>query len=60
MKDWIALAMVVIAYILGHFGGYRLCKLRVKNMVRKRINYAKILPIELSAYEMVMHDITRL
>jgi hypothetical protein len=40
MKDWTALAMAIIAYALGHFGGYRLCKLRVKNMLLKRIMQA--------------------
>lgn len=35
MRDWITLALVIIAYALGHAGGYRLCKLRVRNMLRK-------------------------
>lgn len=37
MTNWICFTMVVIAYALGHAGGYRLCKLRIKNFVSNQI-----------------------
>jgi hypothetical protein len=33
----ICFAMVVIAYALGHGGGYRMCKLRFKNVLKRKI-----------------------
>lgn len=36
-NQWICLGLVVVSYLLGHATGYRLCKLRVKNMLRKKI-----------------------
>lgn len=40
-KDMMCLLFVIVSYALGHFGGYRLCKLRVKNMLRRKIQTPK-------------------
>jgi len=34
-SNWICLALVAAAWWLGHATGYRLCKLRVKNKLKK-------------------------
>lgn len=65
MTNWICFVMVVIAYALGHAGGYRLCKLRVKNFVRGQIKgkFSGMHPgtqVELDLYTAILSEVVAL
>lgn len=36
--NWICLGLVALSYAVGHMSGYKLCKLRVKNVLRKNLS----------------------
>ena len=55
--NWICLGLVIISYLLGHATGYRLCKIRVKNMLRKRIQNADAPPQWHDLYGKALHEI---
>lgn len=35
--NWICLALVIISYTIGHLSGYKMCRLKIKNILKKKI-----------------------
>lgn len=65
MRQLLPLLMVIVAYALGHAGGYRLCKLRIKNKVKKMITNSHQFAMfgkdgAHEAFQDVLSEVTRL
>lgn len=59
-NQWICLGLVAVAYLLGHATGYRLCKLRAKNMLRKLMMSHLVSPNYADAYARVLSAVMKL
>lgn len=63
--DVVCLLLVIAAYAVGYGGGYRMCKLRFKNTLKRKIQQNQAWHSQYQAtitgvYSSLLHEVTKL